>query len=77
MVFLACRHELVLARHQLLSSAVDIGGETWRVKYVELDQLGKRHPLLINRAVTSEIDALEAREFVLGVLVHAKRHLAG
>ena len=68
------RHELVLTRDKLMLIDVDVLGEFWSVKNFELNELCKGHPFLIDRTVTSQVNALETWELVLGVLINAERY---
>ena len=56
---------------------VKIRRQLWSVKNVESYDIGECGPFLIYRAVTSQIDALEAWELVFLILIDAKRDFLG
>ena len=56
---------------------VEVGRQLRSVKNVESYDVGECGPFLIYRAVTGQIDALEAWELVFLVLIDAKRDFLG
>ena len=54
---------------------VQVGGKFGRVKNVEGNDVGKRCPLLVDRAISSEVDPLEAGKLVFLVLIDAELDL--
>ena len=71
LVFLRGDESISIGDQVCVVVIVEIGWQFWSVKNVESYDIGECGPFLIYRAVTGQIDALEAWELVFLVLVDA------